>query len=200
MNELLYNNEWNNEWALPAAGILLLVIVIALIVHRRSRARDPEQRLRSAAADFLAGFIIPNGDEGEIHVEYALLTQRGIVIVVLKDVEGNVFGSDSMQDWTVISHQRRFTFSNPQYALYDRLAAVKRAVSGIPVTGHIAFLSHSHFNKGRPSNVILLDKLIDELKQENKSNDHAILPAWLPQWDLLRETAVTTQVDHLMKS
>ena len=31
-----------------------------------------------------------------------------------------------MQDWTVISDRQRYTFSNPQPGLYDRMAAVKR--------------------------------------------------------------------------
>ncbi len=196
MKELLLHNEW----ILPAAGVVLLLALAGLVVYRRRKAANPERRLRAAAADYLAGFIIPNGDEGEIHVEYALLTNRGIVIVDLKDVEGNVFGSNSMQDWTVISDKRRFTFSNPQYALYDRLAAVKRITPDIPVTGFVAFSNRGHFNKGRPSNVILLETLIDELQQEMKSNGGDMLPAWLPQWDLLRETVVTAQVDHLMKN
>jgi len=196
MKELLLHNDW----ILPAIGVLLLLTLGGLFVYRRRRAANPERRLRAAATDYLAGFIIPNGDDGEIHVEYALLTNRGIVIVDLKDVEGNVFGSNSMQDWTVISDKRRFTFSNPQYALYDRLAAVKRIAADIPVTGYVAFSNRGHFNKGHPSNVIPLETLIDELQQEMKSNGGDMLQAWLPQWDLLRETVVTARVDHLMKN
>jgi len=129
-----------------------------------------------------------------------LMTHRGIIVVDIKDVDGNVFGSDAMQDWTVISDRRRFTFSNPQYALYDRLAAVKRAAPEVPVTGYVAFMRRAHFNKGQPSDVILLDTLIDELQREKKSDDRDSSSAWLPQWDYLRETAVTAQVDHLLKS
>lgn len=196
MKELLTQNEWT----LPAIGVVLLLLVVGMVAYRRSSGGSPERRLRAAAIDFLSGFIIPNGDDGEIHVEYALLTHRGIIVVDVKDVDGNVFGSDSMQDWTVISDQRRFTFSNPQYALYDRLAAVKRVVPGVPVTGHVAFMNRAHFNKGQPADVILLDELIDELQQEKKSESGDMLSSWLPQWDSLRETAVAAQVGHLMKS
>ena len=196
MKELLLQNSW----ALPLIGVLLLLILVGIVVYRRRAGRSAERRLRSVATEFLSGFIIPDGDDGEIHVEYALLTHRGIIIVDVKDVDGNVFGSDSMQDWTVISDQRRFTFGNPQYALYDRLAAVKRLVPVIPVTGYVAFMSRGHFNRGRPSDVILLDTLIDELQQEKKSNDDDLFSTWLPQWDLLRETAIVAQVGHLMKN
>lgn len=188
------------EWLLPSIAVLFLLILAGMVSMRRRAARTPERRLRAAAIDSMAGFIIPNGDDGEIHVEYALLTNRGIVVVDIKDVDGNVFGSDSMQDWTVISDRRRFTFSNPQYALYDRLAAVKRCVPGVPVTGYIAFMKRGHFSKGQPSDVIQLDLLINQLQLENKSKDRDMLADWLPLWDLLRESAVTAQVNHLMKN
>jgi hypothetical protein len=196
MKELLLQNTW----VLPSIGVLLLLTLVGIVVYRRRASRSAERQLRAVATEFLSGFIIPDGDDGEIHVEYALLTHRGIIIVDVKDVDGNVFGSDSMQDWTVISDQRRFTFCNPQYALYDRLAAVKRLVPVIPVTGYVAFMNRGHFNKGRPSDVVLLDTLIDELQQEKKLKNDDMYSTWLPQWDLLRETAIVAQVGHLMKN
>lgn len=186
-------------FVLGAAGLLIIVLIAGLVVYRRRAARTPARRLRAAAADCLSGFLIPNGDEGEIVVEYALLTHGGIVIVDVKDVAGNIFGSDAMQDWTVISEKRRFTFANPQYALYDRLAAIKRLVKDVPVTGHVVFTSRGHFSKGQPTDVMALDALIERLEGEREEGDEDRLRAWLPQWDALRETIVTTQVDHLMK-
>ena len=196
MNELLAQNPW----VLPSIGVLLLLMLVGIVMLRRRAARNAERQLCAAAIDYLAGFVIPDGDDGEIHIEYALMTHRGIIIVDIKDVDGNVFGSNSMQDWTVISDKRRFTFSNPQYALYDRLAAIRRFVSGVPVTGYIAFMNRSQFNKGKPTDVIMLDALISELQQEKKSGDSEKLSAWLPQWDMLRETVAVAQVDHLMKT
>jgi hypothetical protein len=196
MNELLVQYPW----ALPLIGVLLVLALAVIVILRRRAGRNAELRLRAVAADFLSEFIIPDGDDGEIYIEYALLTHRGIIIIDVKDVDGNVFGSDLMQDWTVISEKRRFTFSNPQYALYDRLSAIKRFVPEVPVSGFVAFTNRSQFNKGQPTDVILLDTLIDELQQENKTDDSDKLTAWMPQWDLLRELVVVAQVDHLMKT
>ena len=55
--------------------------------------------------------VIPNADGGEIQIDHLLLTAQGILIIDIKDVQGAVFGGDKMQDWTVISENRRFTFS-----------------------------------------------------------------------------------------
>jgi hypothetical protein len=196
MNQLLVQYPW----VLPLIGALLVLALVVIVMLRRRAGRNAERRLRAVATDFLSEFIIPDGDDGEIYIEYALLTHRGIIIIDVKDVDGNVFGSDLMQDWTVISDKRRFTFSNPQYALYDRISAIKRFVPEVPVIGYIAFTNRSQFNKGRPTDVILLDTLINELQQENKSADGEQITAWIPQWDLLRELVVVAQVDHLMKT
>ena len=61
-------------------------------------------------------------------IDYLLLTTKGLLILEVKDVQGIVFGGDKMQDWTVINAERRYTFSNPQPALYDRIAAVRQIV------------------------------------------------------------------------
>ena len=128
-----------------------------------------------------------------------MLTHQGIVIVDVKDVEGNVFGSDSMQDWTVISDDRRFTFGNPQYALYDRLAAIRRLVTNVPVSGYVVFTNRSRFSKGQPSDVIAMDDLLSHLHDQCAAEDRAQLEQWLPYWDSLRETAVSTQVGNLLR-
>jgi Nuclease-related domain len=180
--------------------VLLLVLLVGVVIYQKRKSQRPAQRLRSAVTDVLSNFLIPNGEEGEITVEYALLTHRGIVIVDIKDVAGNIFGSDSMQDWTVISDKHRFTFGNPQFALYDRLAAVRRLVAGIPVTGYIVFTNRGRFSKGQPSDVILLDTLINNLKADGQNDDTQTIRTRMPQWDQLRKMAVTTQVDQLLKS
>ncbi len=81
-------------------GILVLALVAAWVWIRRRGSRATEARLRKAASDVLVNFLIPDGDDGEIHVQYALLCARGIIVIDIRDVNGNVFGSDAMEDWT----------------------------------------------------------------------------------------------------
>jgi len=186
-----------NPYSLAAAAAALLLLVSLFFWWLRARRSLPH-RLRQASIDRLSNILVPDGDGGEIHIQHALLTARGVVIIDIKEVTGNVFGSDSMQDWTVISDKRRFTFSNPQPALYDRLAAVRRLIAEIPVTGFIAFTQRAEFTKGRPTNVILLDELLDELQAEIKDST-ASTDSFFAEWTKLRDEAVTTQVGQLLK-
>ena len=150
-------------------AISVLVLALIWLAYRRRVGLDADSMIRSVTTDVLAHFLIPDGNGGEIHVEYALLTPRGVIVIDTKEVDGNVFGSNAMQDWTVISDRKRFTFSNPQHALYDRMAAVKRFMPQVPVTGFVAFTSRAKFSKGQPNNVILLDKLVNDLKAERQA-------------------------------
>jgi len=148
----------------------------------------------------MADIVIPDGDEGQIHVEYALLTSKGIVIIDVKDVSGHIFGSDAMDNWTVLAKQRRFTFVNPQYALYDRIAAIKRLVTDVPVTGYVAFKDGGDFSKGQPSKVISLERLIEQLGAKKQAIRTELEETWMLEWAQLRETIITARADELLRS
>ena len=114
---------------------------------------------------------------------------EGALVVDVKDVEGNVFGSDSMQDWTVIAEDRRYTFPNPQPALYDRIAAVRQIVRQVPVAGRILFLDGAEFTKGVPEMVCNLEELVAEFGEPDKSAAKFKIEAFTPHWELIRKAA-----------
>lgn len=149
--------------------------------HRRRRSLD--WRLGTAARAVLRDFVLPDGNGGEILVHYAVLTPGGIVVLDVKDVAGNVFGSEGMQDWTVIARDRRYTFANPQPGLWDRIAAIKRIVAeDLPVDGVIAFTARARFAKGRPRSVVMLEEWLAALRSGSDAagSDPDDLPAgWL---------------------
>ncbi|MBM4220881.1 MAG: NERD domain-containing protein [Gammaproteobacteria bacterium] len=158
-------------WVLGSLALLVLLLAIGTVLWmvRRNRRRDVERRLQDASSAVLRNALIPDGNGGQIQLQYALLTRRGILILDIKDVDGHVFGSEGMQEWTVLARDRRHTFANPQAGLWDRIAAVKRLTPGIPVTGYVAFGSRARFSKGQPRSVILLEELLQELERESQS-------------------------------
>ena len=64
-----------------------------------------------------------------------------------------------MLEWTAIGKKRRYTFTNPQHALYDRMAAVRLLTGEVPVEGRMLFTLRSEFPKGKPRNVLRIDDL-----------------------------------------
>jgi len=186
------------QWAIPL-GIAVL-IVIWIVIRRRMGGNRLKKVLNDIGHDRIDDLLIPNGDEGEIQIDHLLLTSQGLLIVDIKHAVGTVFGSDKMQEWTVISDERRYTFSNPQAALYDRIAAVRHIVRQVPVAGRILFLDGAEFTKGVPSMVCTLDELLYEFGEADKAAAKVKVDAFKPHWDLIRKAALGTQVEHIISN
>jgi hypothetical protein len=172
-------------YLLPAVLVALLLVFLLVYRRRKVRARSFEGILEAIAFERMSDFIVPNADEGEIQIDHLVLTSEGLLIIDVKAVSGAVFGSDKMQDWTVISQDRRFTFSNPQPALYDRIAAVRQIVREVPVAGRILFLDGAEFTKGKPGLVCGLDQLLAEFGETDHVAAKVKIDAFRPHWELI---------------
>lgn len=180
-------------WLLPLVGVLTLLFVWLLYRYVRSRRNRLQRTLNDISFERIQGLVIPSADEGEIQIDELLLTSKGLLIVDIKDVQGIVFGSDKMQDWAVISDERRYTFSNPQPMLYDRIAAVRQVVRQVPVAGRILFLDGAEFTKGVPGLVCTLEELADEFGEPDKKAAKFKLEAFKPHWDLIRKAELSDE-------
>lgn len=152
-------------WAYPAAAAALLIalLVWGFLQFKAFRARRAiDAAIASIAYEMLKNVLLPNGNGGQIHVNYLLLTQRGLLVVDLLDLPGAVFGGEQMLEWAAIGKKRRYSFANPQHALYDRMAAVKLLIGDVPVEGRVIFTVRSNFPKGKPRNVVRIDDLADD--------------------------------------
>jgi hypothetical protein len=180
-------------WLAPL--IALLVLLIAWLVYRQiRRSRNTLARvLADISVERYRGLVIPGAHEGEIQLDELLLTANGLLILEIKDVQGVVFGSDKMQDWTVMSDTRRYTIPNPQPAMFDRIAAVRNVVREVPVTGRVLFLDRAEFTKGVPSLVCNLEQLADEFGESDKNAAKFKTDAFRPYWERLAQAAISAE-------
>jgi hypothetical protein len=148
-------------WGLIAlAAALGFAAAWACRWYRQYRARKAlRTAVTAGAADHLIDSLVPDGMGSSFHVDFLLLTLRGVVVIDLRDVKGNIFGGDQMAEWTVMDGSQRFTFTNPQSALYDRIAAVKAVAGDVPVEGRIVFTRRGKFPKGLPKWTLMIDAL-----------------------------------------
>ncbi|MCH9005531.1 MAG: NERD domain-containing protein [Proteobacteria bacterium] len=176
-------------WPLLAVALLLVIWLGYRILGRRGESL--EGVIAEISFDRIEGLVIPSADEGEILVDYLLLTSQGLLILEVKNIQGVVFGGDKMQNWTVIDDERRYTFSNPQPALFDRIAAVRQIVRQVPVAGRIVFLGGAEFTKGVPGLVCNLAELSSEYAEPDKDAAKVKIEAFRPHWELIRKEALT---------
>ncbi|MDA0706784.1 MAG: nuclease-related domain-containing protein [Proteobacteria bacterium] len=180
------------------AAVALLSLLFSWWIYRRRQGGNHLQRVMDDIGyDRIDGLLIPKGDDGEIQIDHLLLTSRGLLIIDIKDVSGTVFGSDKMENWTVISDKHRFTFANPKPALYDRIAAVRQIVRQVPVEGRLVFLDEAAFTKGVPDLVASIDELYAEFHEADKAAAKFKIEAFKPHWDLIRKAALGSELSEI---
>ena len=159
-------------WAIPAAIVAAVVALMAwvyLLIRAYRYRKAIDAAIANVAYEMLKNVLIPNGNGGQIHVHYLLLTQRGLLVADLLERPGAIFGGDQMLEWTAIGKKQRYTFANPQHALYDRMAAVRLLTGEVPVEGRLLFTLKSDFPKGKPRNVLRIDDLTDDFPPVDKA-------------------------------
>lgn len=168
-------------------------VAVLLWIWQRYRRfmvrRGIRATVNAVAYEFLADVLITDGMEGFFHFDFLLLTQRGILVLDLREIPGVIFGGDQMDEWTVMTRTRRFTFANPQGPLLDRIAAIKQLAGETPVEGRIAFTARSKFPKGRPKSVLMLDSLRVEYAPVDKATMAASVANFRPGWDRVKTSA-----------
>ncbi len=167
---------------------LALLIIGAIVWRRRTATRRATRRaIKAIAHEVLHDVLIPDGMGGQIHIDHLLLTASGVLVLEIKDVFGTIFGSDQMEDWTVINGNQRFTIRNPQAPLYDRVAAIRQVTPDIPVAGRIAFTANGEFTKGLPRFVVSLTELANEFGMPGDAEAARRLEAFYPFWERIKQ-------------
>jgi hypothetical protein len=176
--------------------IALGIVAVALIayfggrawVRHRSDARRVA-RVTSGAVDFLRDVLVPDGNGGDYHLDFVLLTTRGVIVIDLRDVMGNVFGGDQMTEWTLMDGPRRSTFANPQSGLYDRIASVKALAVDIPIEGRIVFTRRAKFPKGLPRFTVMLESIAAEFPKLGAAELEIAVAKYRPGWQRIKDAA-----------
>jgi len=176
-------------WVLLGLGALAAAVIFARDWLRQVRARKAiDNVISSVAYDELRNVLLPTGTGDQIHVNYLLLTQRGLLVIDLFDVPGVIFAGEKMAQWSVFGPKRHFTFTNPLPMLDDRLAALRQLAGDTPVEGRIVFSMRGEFPKGRPAAVLRLDGLQDEFPVVERAQG-GVAAALAPVWDRVKQAA-----------
>lgn len=176
-------------WVVAAAGAVAAAVYFVRDWLRQVRARRAiDNVISSVAYDELRNVLLPTGTGDQIHVHYLLLTQHGLLVIDLFDVQGVIFAGEKMAQWSVFGPKRHHTFTNPLPMLEDRVMALRQLAGETPVHGRIVFSMRGEFPKGRPESVIRLDELQDGFPVVERSPG-GVAAAFAPVWDRIKQVA-----------
>jgi len=187
----------NLQLVATAIGAALLLAGLFLLWRwdRRRRTRAARARaVTNCGFEHLRNVLVPDGQGSTLHVDFLLLTARGLVVIDLRDVEGNIFGGDQMTEWTVMHRALRYTFPNPQTGLYDRIAAVRALAPELPIEGRAVFTSSGRFPKGLPRHTLMLDSLSAEFPASDRQAMSAVLERWMAGWRMIEKSVVPSKL------
>jgi hypothetical protein len=97
----------------------------------------------------------------------------------------------------VMDGSRRFTFPNPQSALYDRIAAVKAVAGEVPVEGRIVFTRRGRFPKGLPKWTLMVDSLPAEFPSAEHDAYAGTVTRFAESWQKLKSAVKPSYMAHM---
>jgi hypothetical protein len=185
-----------------------ILVMIAIVVgwtlswlwrwYRENAARKSLISVITAVgSDYLKDVLVPDGMNNFFHVDFLLLTPRGVVVIDLRDVGGNIFGGDQMSEWTVMDGANRFTFTNPQSSLYDRIAAVKALAGDMPVEGRIVFTRRAKFLKGLPKWTLMVDSLSSDFPTVERAAMANTSARFTEPWQRIRSAVKPSSMNQV---
>lgn len=143
------------------AVFIAVVLVWQVIPHLRRRLADWRIRRRIAkmGQKLISGMRIPDGVDGELHIDHLVLRGDRIVVVDVKHFDGLIYGGEDLRQWTQVVNRKNFHFDNPLEQMQMRIQAVKSVVPDASVEGTVVFAGNSRFPKRIPEGVLRLDDI-----------------------------------------
>lgn len=179
-------NSAQTMWlGLGLASAAALLLVVGLVVFFRRR-QSLEFLLRRISWDQLRDVVIPDDVEGEIHLDLALLTARGILVLEVRRAAGTLFWGEQLQRWTVLDGARRKVIDNPLPGMRARRHAVHALAPRVPVDGRVLFVGPVQVSGDNPPGVVLSAELLAEFPARGKAPPPEALRA---AWNDLRSAA-----------
>ena len=151
------------QWSVLCIALGVTVLAAAYMVSPGLRAWRRCRRVRRAVArlghEVIEGAVIPDGMGHALRVDYLVLCDNGISVVLCKQYPGVIFAAENMDMWVQRLPAGSFKFANPLAELRVAQAAVRALIPDVEVRGVLLFTDGSRFPKGKPESVTTLEEL-----------------------------------------
>lgn len=137
-------------------------------------------RLHRLGIAHRADFVLPDGVDGYVHIEQALLRPEGLYVLDVLEGRGQLIAGERLAEWTLVG-KRRFVFPNPLATLARKVTAA-RMVAGqaVPFTGFVVLADGLEVPRGRPPGLLSLAELQRALPALRA--DAAVPPDYAEAW------------------
>ncbi len=178
------------EYAIIGVVAALVLAVGGLLLRRHFKVPKLDRQLRrlfrKSHAPYLHDVLLPDGMDGQIHLDYLVLGAGGLYVIDVKPHDGLIFGADRMDQWAQVKGMRTYRFQNPLTDNMMRIGSIRSLVPQVPVQGRVVFPDAGDFPKGVPEGVATVASLSGEIGRE-PGTEHA------EAWEVLNSQAVRSR-------
>ncbi len=159
------DSDLQNYLILFALVVVLISIIFFIISRVRKNAdiRGISQTIASISMSSIKDISMLDEIDGYVMIDYCIMTPKGILVILMQNYPGNLFGGDSIDSWTQVYQHRSYQFDNPLRHRQKCLHAMQEYIPGVPVVAQVVFTNVGNFPKGKPSHVSMLNDLKDDL-------------------------------------
>ena len=96
-----------------AVIVLSILVITVIIIARRNPNWQIKKRLKGLGAKIIKDVKLPDGVDGDINIDYLLLTDKGILVVDVNQYDGLLYGNEEHEQWTQVVRRKNYVFKNP---------------------------------------------------------------------------------------
>lgn len=175
-------------------GVILLVFLGIFLQRVKIKEAIAEYKLklllRKTGVDSRHNIVIPGGIDGSIFIENLILMPNEIFLLGVKKFQGLIFAGEKIDLWTQVIGNKSYKFQNPLHLLESNVVSLNSMIKASTVGKKVLFINGSEFPKGKPENIVSLEKL----KAWGRDKVEKNVPATLKKdWDTL--TALEMKAD-----
>ena len=171
------------------AGIIILFGFLLQITEIKEYIAEwrLSNLLKNTGSDVLHNVTIPDGMDGNIFIEYLILTPKKIILLGVKRYRGLIFAAEKIDLWTQVIGNKSYKFNNPLLQLENDALALVAKIENAIIEEKVLFINGSEFPKGKPEKVISVDD-VKKWKQEGTGEISTTLKV---AWDELTSLSVS---------
>lgn len=147
-------------------GASIVTIILILVIINKRKKSAPYQMasiLKPYIQDEVKDIIIPDGIGGLLEIEHLILLEQGLLLIETYPMSGNLFGAETIDQWTQLVGGRSYKFANPLRHIRTSRQALMVLAPNIPIFCRVVFNADSVFPKGKPDEVSVLSTLADDM-------------------------------------
>jgi hypothetical protein len=154
-----------NASILLTVAIFTAIILFLLLINNRkvSPSRQMATILKPYILDEIKDIIVPDGIGGLLEIEHLILMEQGLLLIETYPMSGNMFGAETIDQWTQLIDGRSYKFANPLRHIRTSRQALVILAPNTPIFCRVVFNADSIFPKGKPDEVSVLSSLSDDL-------------------------------------